>query len=58
MVVSLAGNGSLIREGDTVRGSALIGQILPATAIFMVARRQQQKCPISTGFWREQSGSQ
>lgn len=39
-------NGSLIREGDTVRGSALIGQNFTATAIFMVARRQQQKCPI------------
>lgn len=39
-------NGSLIREGDTVRGSALIGQNLPTTAIFMVARRQRQKCLI------------
>ncbi len=43
MVVSWQANGSLIREGDTVRGSALMGKILPATAIFMVARRQQQK---------------
>ncbi len=39
-------NGSLIREGDTVRGSGVSGKILPAAAIFMVARRQQQKCPI------------
>ncbi len=58
MVVSLAGQWFVIREGDTVRGSALIGQNFTGKAIFMVARRQRQKCPIIHRLRREQSGGQ
>ena len=50
-------NGSLLREGQVVRGSALIGQHLPWPVIFRDVRLLQQKCPIiqwlqAAAIWR------